>query len=382
VILALVLACSPEPTTGWWVDLHGRLVDPAARPLVGAEARFVTMDGAELARVTTAEDGTWHLPVLGSTAVGNELQALFQADGHADLRAHLEIDVRSPETVELGAGPWESWQTWERRVPTLTLAQEADVATATGRVVGAVDGVGVEGLPLTLQQGWNAPVDDPVVWEGVTGPDGEFAFVAWPAGWYTVAVAPSADWDPARFPAFLTGAGGQATGVVSPHVPEGSLRATLVWGEAPLDLDLHLSAPLKGGQAGEDGNGQFHVWVGEPTHPAQDPGGDGYEAELERSDADGTGPETVFVRELASAGELRLSALDASNLADPAPTELAASGAVIQLWNGSDRARFFTISPGETATLWRPFELDVATGVVYAAETYAVGVNPGDADAF
>lgn len=382
MILLSAVGCGVAPVEGWFVDLHGRVVDERSVGVEGATVRFATPTGVDLGATESETDGSWHMPVYGTELVGNSLILLIESADTADLRAVLDVNLRSPEVVALDAGPAQTWQTTERRVPTLRLADPADAASVEGQVLDALTGRPVGGLPVSLQRGWNAPLGDPSEGEATTDAEGRFAFTTWPAGWYTVSVAPTEVYDPARFPAFLTAGGGQARGTVSPHVAVGQLRASLVWGSAPADLDLHLSAPLQGGQAGEDGNGQYHVYVGEPHHPDEDPEANGWEAAVELSTNAGTGPETVAIYEAPGPGEIRLSVVDMDHLADPSSTALSESGAVLQVWNGDDLSRYYTVSPAEIATWWRPFAIDAGSGVVFQAEEYAVNVNPADADAF
>jgi hypothetical protein len=379
-VILWLLGCGSDGVDGWFVDLHGRLVDETDAPVAGATARFASDEGLEVGATTTDEDGVWHLPVEGTTATGNQLVALFSADGLADLRAVFDVNLRAAEVVRLKPGPGQTWQATERRIPTLRMATEVDSASVRGQVLDATTGEPVPGMPLLLQRGWNAPVGDPAEGDAVTDAEGRFVFTVYPAGWYTVSVAPTEVYDPSRFPAFLSGAGGEARGTVSPHVAVGQLRASIVWGPAPFDLDLHLSAPLQGDQAGEDGNGQYHVYAGEPTHAAAAGGAE--EAAMERTSEVGSGPETVAIYEAPGPGEVRLSVVDVDDLADPSSTALAASGVVLQVWNGEDLARYYTITPGEIATWWRPMVIDAPSGIVYQTEEYAVGVDPTNADAF
>ncbi len=382
MILLGWVGCGVAGVEGWFVDLHGRVVDARSAAIGDAQVVLATVDGDELVRAATASDGTWHVPVAGTELTGNTLVAYFSAAGAADLTATLEVNLRSPEPVILQAGPGQTWQTTDRRIPTLRLADAADRASVDAQILDAVTGQPVPGLDLVVQPGWNAPIGAASVIDAVTDTEGRVRLEAGVAGWYTVLVAPTEVYDRSRFPVFLTAAGGQAMGTVSPHVGAGQLRAALVWAGTPFDLDLHLSAPLKGGQAGEDGNGQYHVYPGEPHHPELDYEGVGYEAAVERTSSAGWGPETIAIYDAPGPGEVRLSVVDMDNLADASSTALSESDAVLQVWNGEELARYYTVSPDEVATWWRPMVIDVDTAVAFQVEEYAVNVNPADADAF
>ena len=175
-MIIFVAACVPAPVEGWFVDLHGALIDEDGGPVVGAEGQFVTGEGAEVGTVSTDADGVWHLALYGTELSGTELTALFSGEGLADTRANFDVVLRDPVARPLPAGPWQSWPAEDRRVPTLRMATDVEVATLDGQVVDAVTGLAVEGLSLTLQQGWNARVGDPSMGQGVTDADGLFEY--------------------------------------------------------------------------------------------------------------------------------------------------------------------------------------------------------------
>lgn len=382
-LLALLGGCGPEGIDGWFVRLHGAVVDEEGAPLEGAEVTLASGEGALVGVASTDAEGAWSLPVHGTALEGNVVVALVRADGFAEGRATYEVNLVSPETRTLRAGPGQDWETTERRLAAIRLGAEADSASVAGRVLDATTGEPADGVSLVLQQGWNASIGDPAVADTVTADGGGFRFEAAAAGVYTVSTSGSGDWGPARFPVLLTGAGTLgAVGVVAPPIEAGQLRASLVWGDTPLDLDLHLSGPLAGGQAGVDGTGQYHVWEDDPTHPDRVTDEEAYVAWVERADADGDGPETVYVDALSEHGEVRLSVFDNDNRSDDANVALAGSGATLQVWFGEDYPRYYTIAPNQAATLWRPVEIDVATAMVYAVEQYEVGVDPADPTAF
>lgn len=381
MILVALVGCGPAAVEGFWVELHGRVVDEAGEPVTGARVSLATAEGALLADVGTSSEGEWRAPVYGTTRIGNVLVGLVRADGFAEGRVTWEVELQSPEVVPLDAGPGQTWGLTSRQLAAVHLADDTELATVSGRVVHAVTGAPVAGVPLSLQVGWNAPVGDASAGATETDDTGRFVFEASRAGMYTVTASETSATGAARFPAFLTDAGGTSTGVVGPPVEAGQLRATLAWGDRPFDLDLHLTAPLKGGIAGADGTGQLHVWSGEPVHPERAEGEE-REAWLERTDADGQGPESVWVESLAEQGEVRISVFDADNRSDASSGDLSASHAVVQVWFGEDTPRHYTASPGEIATLWRPVELDVATYTTYAVEQWSFGAAPNDAAAF
>lgn len=373
-MILLLLGCQPAGLDGWMVALEARLVDEDAAPVAGAEVRLSTPEGAWVADARTDADGWWTVAVAGDELTGHRLHAHHRADGFASLLAGFDVDLRAPVETELRAGPWNTWETTSRRLATLTLAEAAEQGTVDGEVVDATTGAAVPGVPLVVRAGWNAAAADPEVASATTDAQGRFALSLSPPGWYTVEVAPFDGWDGARFPVFASARGGAARGALSPALGPGQLRAALLWGTTPFDLDLHLVVSRPESEGGE----RYHVWSEAPAYPPRDP--EDPDASLERSVTTGEGPETVAIHTGWPAGEITLGVMDADNLSDADSTALAASGALLQVWRGGEAPRWYTVAPGEVATWWSPVVIDIAAGVPYAVETYAVGLAPGDLD--
>ncbi|MDP2312065.1 MAG: carboxypeptidase regulatory-like domain-containing protein [Pseudomonadota bacterium] len=380
-LLGLVAGCSPAGLDGFWVEVHGRIVGEDGAAIDGATVVVASDEGVPVAEVRTNGEGEWRAPLYGNVLEGNVLVALVRASGYAEGRATFEVHLRSPDVATLRAGPVQTWDATSRALATVRLAEATATAHVNGRVLDAVTGAPVAGVPLALQEGWNATVGDAAVGATETGPTGEFEFETTKGGMYTVTASESGAYGAARFPAFLTASGGRAVGLVGPPVGADQLRASVSWGDAPFDLDLHLSAPLKGGISGADGTGQYHIWSASPSHPTRT-ADDEREAWMERTDADGQGPETVWIASLADRGDVRLTVFDNDNRSDDDSTALADSDAVLQVWAGEDTPRYWTASPGEVATAWRPVEIDVTTLLPYAVESWTVGIDPSDPEAF
>lgn len=381
-LLALTGGCAPAGEDGWIVLLDGRVVDEGAAPVAEVGVRLSAGTGAHIGETATDADGRWRYPLYGVERVGNVVVTELDAAGYAPARATFAVDLRAPEVGELRAGPWQTWETTSRSLPTQVLAADAELGSARVTVVDARTGDPLAGVELRAQWGWNAPADTEAATTLSTDDEGRADLELAPPGSWTIYVEAAGDHAAARFPAFLSREGGSARGALGPPVEPGTHRASLSWGSTPYDLDLHLSAPLRGGQAGEDGNGRYHVWPGDPQHPRRDVGEDGVEAAVEHTSEAGLGPETVATYLPPGEGELRLAVVDNDHLAELASTALAGAGAVVQLWSGEDEPRYYTVSPGEVGTWWQPMVLDTATGQVYAAESWASGVGPDDPDAF
>lgn len=376
MLLTLLIACSDRPPSGFVVVLSGRVVDESDDGRA-ATVTLGTPDGEIVATSQADATGEWSTAVYGDTLLGNELVALYDAPGATQGWARYVINLRSPTIATLDPGPWQTWQASERHLPAMQLADEADSGTATLRLV-SLEGERQPGLVVELRRGWNASSADPAQQEGVTDGDGELQVSATP-GWWTARVPATATTAAARFGVFVSATTdlGPLDGVV-PSLDERWLTAALTWGAHPLDLDLHLTSPLAGGQAGEAGTGTYHLWADEPRHPENTTAD--AEAEMLRTDNDGEGPETLVVMSRPDEGETRLSVLDNDNLSDTATTQLAHGRAQVQVWLHDQDPAYFTVSPGEIATLWRPVEIQ--SDVLYQVEDYAVDVQPDDKTAF
>lgn len=376
MLLALLIACSDTPPDGFVLVVSGRVVDEADEGRA-ATVTLGTVDGEVIATSQADAAGDWSTVIYGDTLLGNELVALYDAPGATQGWARYVLNVRSPTIATLDPGPWQTWEASERHLPAMQLADEADEGVATIRVVG-LDGARLPGQVLELRRGWNAANTDPAQQELVADDDGEVTFRATP-GWWTARAPATATTGEARFGVFVSASTdlGTLDGVVPP-LEDRWLTAALTWGPHPLDLDLHLTSPLAGGQSGEAGEGTYHLWADDPRHPENTTAA--AEAEMLRTDNDGEGPESLFVVSRPDDGDTRLSVLDNDNLSDSATTQLAHGRAQLQAWIKGQEPAYFTVSPGEVATLWRPVEIH--DDIVYEVEDYALGVQPDDKSAF
>lgn len=381
IAMLLCAACTDPAEQGYVVVLSGRVVDEAGAALPGAQVTLGTSAGEVVAITTAGSDGGWTCPMVGADLDGNELRALYDMPGRAQGRARYAINLRSPTVAELDPGPWQTFEATDRRLPTMQLADEAEAGAADGRVVG-LDGAPVPDARVELRQGWNAADSDPVAAVVRTGDDGRFG-ADLPPGWWTARVPEQNGRRASRFGLFVSGTDTRAvnaSGVV-PALDDAApwLTASLTWSPHPLDLDLHLTSTLRAGTAGGDGNGVYHIWSGDPRQPettAVDA-----EAELLIADADGDGPEAIAVyAEPEDGAETHIGVLDNDDVSDTSSTQLGLGRAQVQLWMGDGEPAYFTVSPGEVGTLWRPVEIEV--GQLYAVEEYLSGVAPDDADAY
>lgn len=378
----LLSACAAPDLEGFFVDLGGKVVDIDGAAVAGADIRLETPDGDEVGDAETDATGSWSFPVYGTTLDNNSLVGTISASGYAETRSTWEINLMSPEVDHLRQGPGETWSGVARTLSPVVMAPAADRATVAGAVVDATTGAPMSGVSIALQFGANAPVGAAAVASASTDGDGRFSLELDTPGAYTVFATGPAGYDTARFAAMALADGGWSRGALVPTLEPGQAVASLGWTTTPADLDLHLSAPLSGDVVGSDHNGQYHVWPGEPSHPDDLVGGADLEATMLRTDEDGIGPETVMVYSMPGPGELRLTVVDNGSLGDSRSTALAASRATLQVWNGEDTPRYWTVGPGTPAVAWHPVTIAVPEATVYVLEEYLGEIDPSDAEDF
>ena len=376
-----LLACVDRPVTAFIVVISSRVVDEGGAPLSGARVTLGTPEGEVIAILYTDADGRWTCPVEGMLLDGNELRALYDLDGHTQGIARYVLNLRSPTLSPLDPGPWQTWQASERTLPTMQLADAAEIGSGDGRLLTPL-GEPVSSATIVLRRGWNAEADAPILATATTREDGRFGIDATP-GWWTATVEPDIGRGEARFGFFVGSSSSEATvnapGVVPPVQTEDApwLTATVTWSSRPLDLDLHVTSPLRGGLAGEDGSGLFHVWAGNPRHPATTNAD--AEGELWVADQDGTGPETIVVFSRPEEGETHIAVMNNDDFSDPESEQLGLGRAQVQTWIADQEPAYYTVSAGTVGTVWRPVEIESDT--VYAVEAYQTGVAPDDATA-
>jgi hypothetical protein len=377
--LAVVSACVPDGIDGAVVILDGAVVDAEGAPIEGAEVSLQTVEGVALGSVESDSAGGWSFPVLATDTRGNRVEASVTVDGYAPGVGGWDVNLIDAEVQRLKAGPVRTWEGNTRRLAPLRLAAEGTGGQALGTIIDPF-GSGVSGLPLIAQPGWNATVGDSAVASATTGGDGSFVMTFDEPGLYTIYAAPTGDYAGCRFPVMATAAGTSTLATITTWREPGQLLATLTW-SGSADLDLHLTAPDKDVD-GEGAESRFHVWADDPTHPDRPEADQGYVAEFLVGATQGPGPETVVVNDAPGVGYLHLGVHDRSGMSGTADTDLAASGALLQWWNGEDIPRYAWVSPLAVANAWVPVYIDTRGGVVFDVEIYEQAVEAGDEEAF
>lgn len=243
------------------------------------------------------------------------------------------------------------------------------IGFASGKIFDAAQqGVqGIEGLTLYVREGLNNTTGE-VVRTLTTGTDGAYRIEIKP-GHYTVFIVDERmlDDEESRYVSAYfnikiladqeiydqngtTTNNAQAAGV---------LQVKLSWGTSPSDLDSHLTGPSEGGR--------FHVsYMNKEL----------FNANLDRDDTDGHGPETttVYLAE-GDAGVYRFSVHDYSNRESSGSSAMSSSGAKVEVFLGGILKYTFYVPEGY-GTLWTVFEYDSSTGILTSINSLSDEYNP------
>jgi hypothetical protein len=133
--------------------------------------------------------------------------------------------------------------------------------------------------------------------------------------------------------------------------PLSQVKIVLDWGREPRDLDIHL---IK--------ENQYHISYRDAKKSADSA------VWLDRDDTSGYGPETITITQIDNAALYRLYIHDYSNRAQKGGKRLAASGAIVRVYNENKLKNQFPINPGGTGTVWRVF--DIVNGTIKTVDRY------------
>lgn len=236
------------------------------------------------------------------------------------------------------------------------------VGTATGTVINAVTGDGLEDVTVRFRSGMNA-TEGPVVAETVTNSDGLYE-VDLETGHYTIEA------DKAGFElgyATVISLGGETRAnqnvIISPALAAGEVRIVLSWRKAPDDLDSHLTGPVPGTFQ------RFHTfWY--PDNKVLP------YANLDVDDVYQYGPETITATNVSPQGVYRYSVHDYTNRESDDSFALGLSGAQVRIYATGGLVAVFNV-PNEEGTLWTVFEvidgrLTAVNSMSYESDTHSV----------
>ena len=127
---------------------------------------------------------------------------------------------------------------------------------------------------------------------------------------------------------------------VSPEVPLKKLRIVLDWGDAPRDLDAHLIH-----------EGKYHISYRKKKSIID-------EANLDRDDRDGEGPETITLHNISLTGTYRYVVHDYSNKDETTSKALSNNGARVHVYSSNGREQTFYVPKDRAGNTWSVFRIE------------------------
>ncbi|MDR3090714.1 MAG: carboxypeptidase regulatory-like domain-containing protein [Clostridiales bacterium] len=152
---------------------------------------------------------------------------------------------------------------------------EGQRGNATGRIVNALTGGGVQGVAINVRRNMNASENEQVVKSAITDGYGNFALNELPTGNYT-AEAKTDGFIPLYFNFVCIGGRNVSIGdkPITPTLSSDQIRIVLSWGADPRDLDSHLAM------------GSTHLYYGNRNAAG---------ISLDTDNVTGYGPETITI---------------------------------------------------------------------------------------
>jgi uncharacterized protein YfaP (DUF2135 family) len=126
---------------------------------------------------------------------------------------------------------------------------------------------------------------------------------------------------------------------VSPQLSLKKLRIVLDWGDDPRDLDAHLIQ-----------ENQYHISYRNKTSIVG-------QAELDRDDLDGHGPETITLHNIDPSATYKYFVHDYSNNGSNSSTKLSNSGARIHIYSSSGREKTLYVPKEKIGNEWSVFRI-------------------------
>lgn len=396
VTLSSLSACGLDGPEGMFVQLYGRVTTEHDLLGSGLEVSIASSDGAVVLETSTDSQGWYSVAVLATELDGHGLQVRVEGEGHSPTLAWVDLTLVEGEMMSMPSHPPQLWSLWSRQLPPLQVALSASSGQAEGLILDTstglppVDDAGGQDIPvqfeIELREGWNAPDGEPVVTTVTTGLGatlGRWTVSGLSPGSYTARVRGDGGFTAARFPVLVrTETQHELLATVTRALASNEIRASLVWGESPVDLNLHITGPRGSVGPGESQYERFHVWEGAPFHPANASELHDRVVTMDLLADAGLGPESLTVHEMSAAGAYRFTVFDHSNATNPSAEELSWSDALVQLWIGTREPRFFEVTPGLEGNLWTAAEWDSDADIVYRFAELHAAEDETDIDLF
>lgn len=247
---------------------------------------------------------------------------------NVSLPASLPTNLSTPFSVSLKGRSSNPGAT-----TTIAVANKNEFGSASGKVVSALTGTGIGGANVTLQ-----PNGGGTLRQAQTNGSGEYNVYVISPGNYNLQAA-AAGFIPASQSSTISGGGSLVLPPIALSQPlaANQFRVVVTWLQG-YDLDAHLTGPGTNG-------GRYHVWWNGET---------GANAQLDRDDQSGTGPETLTFS--PGAGSFKFSVQDYKNRDLNGSMGFAGARPVVRVFQGSQQVAVIS-PPGGGGTFWKVFEI-------------------------
>lgn len=233
--------------------------------------------------------------------------------------------------------------------------QAGQPGEATGKVINAVSGGGIEGAVVTLRKGWNK-TDGDIVTTTETDRSGKYQ-IETSIGNYTLTVEKEGYLTNRRNIVVLSESLMNQNITMNPtgqEVENANLRIVLTWAETPRDLDSHLLGPTV------DGADFFHVYFSNKRHVEDSV----TIADLDVDDTSSYGPETTSLYKKNESGTYSFYVHDYSNGGNASSTEMSQSGAIVEVYLDGEFFKAYPVPTGKEGVNWHVFDYDATTNTI------------------
>jgi Sec-independent protein translocase protein TatA len=245
--------------------LSGKVCQASDRdtPIEGATIA-VYQNGSLVQTVTTDGDGLYSVSLPAGA-----YQIEISADGYITFSCYADVESDTNTYME-----------------TFLMVQgsETDTGTANGRVLNAVDGLGVSDVRLDIRAGWNNTSNGDVIATVYTDSAGKYTLEL-PQGNYTMTASKDGFISSSVNIVVQSVSSSEQNCTISPLIDGSEYRIVLTWGLNPRDLDSHVLGELSDGRA-------YHVYY---MHKSQWDEGEEI-CNLDVDDTTSYGPETISLK--------------------------------------------------------------------------------------
>ena len=238
-------------------------------------------------KICKASDRT--SPVGNATISVYEDNKLFKSVDLDDSNYNLELPV-GEYSVEIKADgyiPFKAFASVTENENTymetflLVEGAEGEEGIAKGKISNALTGKGIEGVSLSIRNGWNNTEHGDIINSTVTDAEGNYS-VKLPLGNYTIFAEKDGYISGPCNIIVQSGTTDSQNGTLTPRGSGNNFRIVLTWGQNPRDLDSHVVGSLSNGDS-------FHVYYNSKSKYD----GDIEVCNLDVDDTSSYGPETI-----------------------------------------------------------------------------------------